>query len=154
MATLVHLRADARPESIRLLRNAVASLAGDMGVSSGQIYAVKVCVNEAITNAVKHAYAESEPGPVEVDVHEIGDELAVVVVDHGRAHDRTPWKDQGGFGLAWVERLTASCTFTATAEGTTVELRFPLPRGRTSPDRQPVGRDDVSVGNVAALEIG
>jgi serine/threonine-protein kinase RsbW len=146
MAALVHLSADARPERIRLLRNAVASLASDMGVPNGQIYAVKVCVNEAISNAVKHAYPESEPGPIEVDLHEIGDELAVVVVDHGQVNDRRPWKDQGGFGLAWVERLTDSCTFTATAGGTTVEMRFPLPRPRTRGDRRP--------GKVASLEIG
>jgi anti-sigma regulatory factor (Ser/Thr protein kinase) len=153
MAPLVHLSADARLECIRPLRNAVASIASDMGVSNRQIYAVKLCANEAITNAVKHAYPESEPGPIDVDVHEVGDELAVVVVDHGRVHNRKSWKDQGGFGLAWVERLTASCTFTATAGGTTVEMRFPLPRRRTTADRQPVGRDDLSVGNVASLEI-
>jgi serine/threonine-protein kinase RsbW len=154
MATAVHLSADAQQECLRPLRNAVASLASDMGVPNVQIYAVKLCVNEAITNAVKHAYPESEPGPIEVDLHEIGDELAVVVVDYGRVHHRRPWKDQGGFGLAWVERLTDGCTFTATAGGTTVEMRFPLPRPRTGADRRPAGRYDVSVGDVASLEIG
>ena len=55
MATALHVSADARPECIRPLRNVVASLARDEGLTDVQVYAVKLCVSEAITNVVQHA---------------------------------------------------------------------------------------------------
>ena len=101
MASMLQVRADARPECIRPLRDAVASLASETGLSSGQVYAVKLCVSEAIANVVQHAYPESEPGPIEVSVREVGDEFAVVVADHGRTRVHQPEHtgDEGGFGL-------------------------------------------------------
>lgn len=127
MATTLHVHADARPECIRPLRNIVANFASETGLSSGQVYNVKLCVSEALANAVKHAYPKSEPGPVEVDVQEVDGELSVLVADHGRVQQRESWEDRGGFGLAFVSRFTDGCTFTASGDGTTVEMLFPLP---------------------------
>jgi anti-sigma regulatory factor (Ser/Thr protein kinase) len=134
MASLLQIRADARPECIRPLRDAVASLASETGLSSVQVYAVKLCVSEAIVNAVQHAYPEREPGPIEVSVREVGDEFAVVVADHGRKRVRQPrhTRDKGGFGLAFISRLTDGCTFTAASGGTSVEMLFPLRRGKAT----------------------
>jgi anti-sigma regulatory factor (Ser/Thr protein kinase) len=133
MASMLHVRADARPECIRPLRDAVVSLASETGLSSVQVYAVKLCVSEAIANAVHHAYPESEPGSIEVSVREVGDEFAVVVADHGRTRVQQPEytaDEGGGFGLAFMSRLTDGCTFTAASDGTSVEMRFPLRRGK------------------------
>jgi anti-sigma regulatory factor (Ser/Thr protein kinase) len=81
---------------------------------------------------VQHAYPESEPGPIEVSVREVGDGFAVVVADHGgtRAHQPEDTGDEGGFGLGFISRLTDGCTFTAASDGTSVEMRFPLRRGK------------------------
>jgi len=132
MASMLQVRADAGPECIRPLRDAVASLASESGLSSVQVYAVKFCVSEAIANAVQHAYPESEPGPIEVSVREVGDEFAVVVADNGRPRVHQPkyTGDEGGFGLAFISRLTDGCTFTAASDGTSVEMLFPLRRGK------------------------
>jgi anti-sigma regulatory factor (Ser/Thr protein kinase) len=132
MASVLQIRADARPECIHRLRDAVGSLASEAGLSSVQVYAVKLCVSEAIANAVRHAYPESEPGHIEVSVREVGDEFAVVVADHGRTRAQQPkyTGDEGGFGLAFISRLTDGCTFTAASDGTSVEMRFPLRRGK------------------------
>jgi anti-sigma regulatory factor (Ser/Thr protein kinase) len=132
MATTLEVRADATPECIRPLREAVASLASETGMSSVQVEAVKLCVGEAITNAVRHAYPESEPGPVDVSAQVVGDELVVTVADRGRWPENL-WphpEDEGGFGLAFISRLTDGCTFTATSDGTTVEMLFPLRRSK------------------------
>ena len=142
MTSTVHVTADARPECIRPLRNVVASLARDQGLTDAQVYDVKLCVSEAITNAVKHAYPESEPGTVDVSVEEVGDMLAVVVADHGHVRKKS-WKEHGGFGLAWVERLTHGLTFTAASDGTTVEMLFLLPRTRETPAPPVSARDAV-----------
>lgn len=139
MATMLQVSADAGAECIRPLRDLVANVARAKGLSSMQVYAVKLCVSEALTNAVKHAYPERESGPLDVLVHELGDELAVVVADYGRAHQPWRWKDHGGFGLAFVYRLTDGCTFTAASRGTTVEMLFPLPQRAPPRREEPLG---------------
>jgi anti-sigma regulatory factor (Ser/Thr protein kinase) len=130
MPATLYVRSDARPDCVRPLRDIAASIASEAGLSSAQVYAVKFCVGEAVANVVKHAYPEGEPGAVEVSAREAGGELAVIVADHGsgRAH-QSERSDEGGFGLAFMTRLTDGCTFTATGAGTTVEMRFPLPGG-------------------------
>jgi serine/threonine-protein kinase RsbW len=132
MAITLHVSADAQPESIRPLRNIVASVARAWGLPKKQVDALKFCVSEAIANAVKHAYPESDPGSVEVTVREVGDELAVVVADHGQVNQRKPSADHTGFGLAFIERMMDGCTFTAASDGTTVEMLFPLPRAKAT----------------------
>ena len=134
MSSMLQVRADARPECIRPLRDAVASLARETGLSSVQVYAVKLCVGEAIANAVVHAYPERERGTIDVSVREVGDEFAVLVADHGRKRVHQPRHsgDEGGLGLAFISRLMDGCTFTAASDGTSVEMLFPFPRGATS----------------------
>lgn len=134
MATTLTVSANAVPACVRPLRNIVASAAHDeWGFADSKLYALKLCVSEALTNVVKHAYPEGAPGQVEVTIDELGDELAVAVADHGQGHRAQPWKERGGFGLAFVYRLTDGCRFTAGETGTTVEMLFPLPRGRRRP---------------------
>ncbi|HEU5476819.1 MAG TPA: ATP-binding protein [Gaiellaceae bacterium] len=133
MAVRLQVSADARPECIPPLRNVAASYAGEMGLSDAQIYAVKLCVGEAVTNVVEHAYPERDPGSVEVSLDQVEDELEVVVADHGRPRHRKQSNDEGGgFGLAMISRLMSHCIFTAASDGTTVEMGFPLPRRNQS----------------------
>ena len=119
-----------------------------------QVYAVKFCVGEAIANAVKHAYPESEPGLVDVSAQEVGDELVVTVADHGRrrVNQRTHTEDEGGFGLAFISRLTDGCTFTAARDGTTVEMLFPLRsvKARATSGSFPLGRQLTAVSQFAS----
>jgi serine/threonine-protein kinase RsbW len=132
MPTTLHATADARQDCIRPLRDVAETVARDLGLSDMQVSAVKLCVSEAVTNVVKHAYPETAPGPVDMSVREVGDELEVVVADrgHGTGAGREH-SDRSGFGLAVVSRMTSRCTFTAASGGTTVEMLFPL-RPRTS----------------------
>jgi serine/threonine-protein kinase RsbW len=65
MMMRLEISADARPECIASVRNVVAGYAGELGLSAVEIYKVELCVSEAVTNVVEHAYPQSEPGPVE-----------------------------------------------------------------------------------------
>jgi anti-sigma regulatory factor (Ser/Thr protein kinase) len=133
MPNMLQVRTDARPECIRPVRDAVARFGSETGLSSVQAYAVKLCVGEAITNAVRHAYPERKRGPVDVSAQEVGDDLVVTVADHGtrrRLKPGTHTDDEGGFGLAFISRLTEGITFTAARDGTRVEMHFPLSHGK------------------------
>ena len=143
MPTMLRLSAEARSECVRPLRNVVASFAEEHGLSSAKVSAVKLCVGEAIANAVIHAYPEGEPGPVEVTAQEVDGEFAVVVADRGRdgVHPAAPPVEEGPLGLGFMTRFTDGCTFTATGGGTTVEMLFPLPRrGGGGPSQSRRGR--------------
>lgn len=134
MATTLQVTADARPEAIRPLRDLAEQLANDTGLSERDAYAVKVCVGEALANAVLHAYPEGEPGPVNVTVDEVEDALEVVVEDEGDAvYEPRDGADDLHLGLTLMTRLATHCTFTAAREGTRVELLFAHPtRERTA----------------------
>ena len=140
MATTLTLSSNAVPACIRPLRNIVASAAHDSGLPDSKLYALKLCVSEALTNVVKHAYLEGEPGRVEVTIDDLGDELSVAIADHGQGHRAQRWQERGGFGLAFVYRLTDGCTFTAGETGTTVEMLFPLSRGGVAHSPESIGR--------------
>ena len=135
MPATLHVTSHARPECVRPLRDFAATIASDAGLSSKQVYAVKFCVGEAVANVVKHAYAQGKSGPVELSAREADGELVVTVSDHGSGRVRRSKRvDHSGFGLGFMTRLTDGCTFTAAAEGTTVEMLFPLPGGKVRAD--------------------
>ena len=135
MATTLQVTADARPESIRPLRNLAERLAKDTGFSERDAYAVKVCVGEALANAVLHAYPEGEPGSVNVTVREDEDELEVAVEDKGDGvYEPRDEVDDLHLGLTLMTRLSTHCTFTAAREGTRVEMLF------SHPTREPTTR--------------
>jgi len=133
MATTLQATADVREDDcVRPFRDVAETVARDLGFSDMQVSAVKLCVSEAVTNVVRHAYPETEQGAVVMSVREVGDELEIVVADHG--HGTGPGREHSensGFGLAVVSRMASRCTFTAASDGTTVEMFFSLPR-RTS----------------------
>src|SRR5687768_11550463 len=124
----LHVTAEARPGFIRPLRDLVAEIAHDRGIPEGDLYAVRLCVSEAITNAVQHAYPDSDTGFVEVRVRDLGDELEIVVIDRGRGlREREPQLQNGqGRGLRLIEELSVrSAVVAAEGRGTAVEMVFP-----------------------------
>jgi serine/threonine-protein kinase RsbW len=89
---------------------------------------ITLAVNEALANAVEHAYANmDEQG--EVDVHAQFDvrngDLAVVIRDHGTW--RPPEPDPHhlrGRGIPLIRALSSASTIETDANGTCVELRW------------------------------
>ena len=73
----------ARAENVAVVRHALAGLAERLGMDEASLADLKTVVTEACMNVVVHAYAGSEPGPLEVEAETDGDGLTVVVRDHG-----------------------------------------------------------------------
>lgn len=130
--TVLSVTADAHAENIPLLRNVVAHAARNAGVSEERLHDVKLCVTEAATNVVEHAYTGEQRGAVRVDVRVVGDELEIEVADDGRGMDPARRMEDGGYGLGIIYQLTdRSSVGTTPGSGVRVRMAFPL-AGRRS----------------------
>src|SRR3954449_12344182 len=82
---------------------------------------------EALTNAVRHAYPDSQ-GPVTLGVKQLADRLVVVVTDEGigaRSFTARGGANRGmGMGLPLLHELCASARIEPGSSGTTVTMGF------------------------------
>ena len=130
--TILSVTAEAGAENIPLLRNVVAHAARNAGISEERLYDVKLCVTEAATNVVKHAYAGEQRGAVRVDVRVVEGELEIEVADDGRGMDPARRVEDGGYGLGIIYQLTdRSSVRTAPGSGVKVWMAFPLAEARS-----------------------
>ena len=110
--------------SIRSVRNWAARIAVEEGADSQLAADIKLCVDEAVTNTIAHAYDE-DSGVVEVSVESDGRELTVLVRDEGKGVDQFRQEGELGFGLKIIDRLTRRyMVSSAPALGTEVRMVF------------------------------
>ncbi|MDX6532501.1 MAG: hypothetical protein QOF68_245 [Gaiellales bacterium] len=117
-------RLPAQPPNIRRMRAAVGTLLADIGwVDDESRTRVLLALSEVVANAVRHAYADTEPGDMEVSAVVDDGVLRVAVRDFGAV--RLPSVNPGlGVGLRIVERCADEVRVTSLPGGTTVELEF------------------------------
>jgi stage II sporulation protein AB (anti-sigma F factor) len=126
-ATTIHLSLslEAVPVSVREARRAVVDAVVPLGVDERELDDIRLCVSEAVANAVRHAY-DGEGGDVAVVVEEGDDELLVAVRDWGGGVARVGRGD-GGYGLKIIERLATRIELDSDADtGTEISMAFPL----------------------------
>jgi stage II sporulation protein AB (anti-sigma F factor) len=116
----------ATPASIRDVRGRVAELAAEAGADERVVDEVRLCVGEAVTNAVVHGYG-SQPGTVDVVAQLTGDELTVVVRDEGNGLAEFRRDGDIGYGLRIIDRLTRRYELrSAPNVGTQIRMIFAL----------------------------
>ena len=98
-------------------------------VPSNIASALGLVLNEILTNAVKHAFADGRSGTLTIRARREGDEACISVSDDGPGTAATtPSPD--GLGHMLITRLSrqvgAKAEWTALSPGTRVTLRFPL----------------------------
>ena len=84
-AKAISLTIDSRLENIGLIGLSIQALSAYMGFSDVAAYQIQLCVVEAVTNVVKHAYG-SQPGheiKVEVSLHP--HRISFRIMDTGKA---------------------------------------------------------------------
>jgi serine/threonine-protein kinase RsbW len=109
-------------------RRAVSEFAASAGATARALGAIAVCVSEAITNSVVHAYRyEDRPGRVEVEAELEGDALSVRIRDHGGGLQPRLDSPGLGLGLPLIAKLSASLEILAPEYGgTEIMMRFDL----------------------------
>jgi serine/threonine-protein kinase RsbW len=114
------------PSSVGQLRRHAAAFAASMGATAEMSYAVTVAVSETATNAVMHAYAGREPGPVSLRCHADGERLVVEVSDEGAGIAARSDSPGIGHGLAVVGAVARSLEIEPRTDGpgTIVRMSF------------------------------
>jgi serine/threonine-protein kinase RsbW len=134
-ATRLELRLRADVWSVRSAREAVAGAVTKLGVAREVVDDVRVCVSEAVSNAVRHAYA-GEAGEVHVSCDRFENGALVVVRDFGvgTGPPHPPQgHDEGGFGWKIVESLADRYSVRSNPEdGTEVWMSFGTSTRRAS----------------------
>jgi serine/threonine-protein kinase RsbW len=117
------------PSAVGRLRRSAVAFAAAMGASDEIAAAVALAVSETVTNAVIHAYAGKEPGPVSVRCRADDDRLVVEVLDEGVGIAARSDSPGIGQGLAMVGAVSRSLEIAPRSEGpgTVVTMSFAAP---------------------------
>ena len=107
----VALRIPAKAEYITLCRLALTGVGQVRGIGEDTLADLKLALTEAVSNSVRHAYADGA-GFVSIAYELTGDALAVEVVDDGKGFDpeRPPPLEgeeltEGGLGIAIIRTI-------------------------------------------------
>jgi serine/threonine-protein kinase RsbW len=119
VSDFVELKIPARAEYVGVVRLLISGIASRLGFSYDDIEDIKLAVAEACTNAITHAYKNTE-GQVIVGATSKSDRLEIIVIDHGESFDVDNIKKQmhpinqrtkiehlseGGLGLYLIDTL-------------------------------------------------
>lgn len=135
MATALRLTANACPSVIQPMRELVAGVAREYGISERRVREMKICLHEALANVVCHAY-QGQPGPVDVRVERHGNALTVLVTDEGGGSPSDIGRSNG-MGLRLMSHLADGCTICASGKGMQVEMMFRV-KSNGAPPQDPV----------------
>jgi serine/threonine-protein kinase RsbW len=133
-ATCLELVLPAVSASVRQARDAAGDAVAQVGADHRVVDDVRLCVSEAVSNVVRHAYPRGSRGDAELVIEQEDGELNVVVRDTGHGVTSAKRARTGGFGLKIIDRLTSRYTLTSRpSEGTEVRMVFPLGRDSRPP---------------------
>ncbi len=107
-ASDVRLTLPARPENVAVVRHVLGAFAEALQLPDPVIEDMRLAVTEACTNVVRHAYADGQPGPVEILIRPEGNTLQVIVSDQGRGLGPSEDTTGPGLGLPLIAALTHS----------------------------------------------
>jgi serine/threonine-protein kinase RsbW len=114
------------PLGVSVLRRAMAGLAKDCGMDADGIADVRLAVTEAATNAVIHAYAETD-GELKVTAAVREGELTIVIGDAGPGLVERENSPGLGLGLAIIANVVERLKIASRPGSTEILMAFPCP---------------------------
>ena len=135
VAIVVALVVPAVPDSIAVIRQTVSGICEALGADARTVGDIKLAATEACTNVVLHAYANGNGnGTIELDAYADGDELHLLVRDHGAGMTPAPMAEGLGLGLPLIAALTSTLTIVEPeGGGTEVSMTFALHEPAAAP---------------------
>ena len=127
VTTCLEFSLPATPASVRKARVSVGDAAAGLGASERVVDDIRLCVSEAVSNVVQHAYGKTR-GAVDVVLERENGNFNVVVRDGGKGMkaERPRKNVPGGYGLKIMNSVAERMTITSRRNaGTEVRMKFP-----------------------------
>ncbi|MDR9418383.1 ATP-binding protein [Gracilimonas sp.] len=110
------LSVDASTEHLAEVRDFVAAHAEDIGLSDKVISDIRLAVDEAYTNIIKHAYKNTPSEKVDIEIGSDATQLWISLMDRGESFDpstysepdlmkRIKQKKRGGMGVYLIRKV-------------------------------------------------
>lgn len=119
-----HRRIRSDPRELRACREAVERLALDAGFERRAADELGLCVNEALANVMRHAYAGAADRPIDLSAEFDADRLTVRIRDWGSGVDPTTLPPRppdplrpGGLGLVCMRQMLDDMVFAPQPDG-------------------------------------
>jgi PAS domain S-box-containing protein len=109
------------------IRDAVAGWLQAENFDEDLVADIVLAVDEACANSIEHAYRDTEPGPLCVEVEIRSGKLQVRIIDRGSWKVPSTAPTFRGRGLPLIKAVSADVDFMGTLLGTTVNMAFELP---------------------------
>ena len=118
-------------EYVAVARLAISGIAGRIGFNIEEIEDIKIAISEACTNAIQHAYTDTNQ-KIDITINAYTEKLEVVVQDYGKGFDpKNPVSNKHendeiglGLGLTFIKSLMNEHTVESQEnKGTTVTMR-------------------------------
>ncbi|GAA4553126.1 ATP-binding protein [Pseudonocardia xishanensis] len=142
----VHRSWPADPEQLSVIRHELRRWLEPLRLSGDEVDDVVLAVDEAVANAVRHAYPEDGFGEVELTLWTEGSEtsadggaLCIEITDHGswRGVDSVTADSQGGRGMLLMQHMVETVLVHFDGRGSRVLLRhrFGAPAAKRSAEQ-------------------
>lgn len=110
------LSVEASTAHLAEVRDFVASYAVKVGFSQKEISEIRLAVDEAYTNIIKHAYKNNGTNPVEIQLGSDNNSFWISLMDQGESFDMSTYKEpqlleqikqkkRGGMGVYLINKL-------------------------------------------------
>jgi serine/threonine-protein kinase RsbW len=129
-------------QNLGAVRRFVAEHAEQTGFSQDVIEQIRLAVDEACSNVIRHAYADNEEGPVNIEVEIDPKRFVISIQDEGTTFDPKQYdmpnleqsiqaRRGGGFGILIMRELMDQVEYHS--DGTKNEVRLTKLRPQPSP---------------------
>lgn len=127
------LTVEASTEHLAEVRDFVAAHAENIGLGPKDISEIRLAVDEAYTNIIKHAYKHSPTKKVNIEIGSDTDHLWISLMDRGKSFDPSTYsepdlmqrikeKKRGGMGVYLIRKVMDQVQYNR--QGQTNEIRM------------------------------
>lgn len=115
---LLELRFQADPGHLKMVREQVQLVTGQLPFPKKLVADIVIAVNEACMNIMEHAYKGDRSGEIVLEINNNGEEIEVVLTDFAEPVDFTcirprPLDDlrPGGLGTYFIKEIMDECDY-------------------------------------------
>lgn len=127
------LSVEASTEHLAEVRDFVASHAENIGLNQKMISEIRLAVDEAYTNIIKHAYGNNSAETVNIEIGSDDDQLWITLIDSGKSFDpesyrepdlmkRIKEKKRGGMGVYLIRKVMDQVHYNRKGESNEIRM--------------------------------